>query len=159
MWPWKRKTIYGDDVVLIRVRKNPADEAQKLVPSDLYVICSARRHPVWGYTPVGHCDLRFGYNEDLYYGGHVGYGIDKPYRGHGYAGKAAALLLEEAWKAGMPYVLITCNPDNLPSKKTIERLGGTLLAVCELPPYNDMRRNDGETHKCVFYFSPNTCAK
>ena len=52
----------------------------------------------------------------------------------------------------MPYLIITCNPDNLPSRRTCERLGGELLEIAELPEDNDMRVEDGETHKCIFKF-------
>lgn len=36
---------------------------------------------------MGQCDLRIGYNERLYYGGHIGYQIDEKYRGHHYSKK------------------------------------------------------------------------
>ena len=33
-------------------------------------------------TKMGGCDLRIGHNEKVYYGGNIGYYIDKEYRGH-----------------------------------------------------------------------------
>lgn len=40
---------------------------------------------------MGYCDLRIGYNDNLYYGGHIGYGINEEYRGHHYDAKACEL--------------------------------------------------------------------
>ena len=42
----------------------------------------------------------------------------------------------------MEYVIITCDPDNWPSRKTCEWLGGELLEITELPEDNDMRVED-----------------
>lgn len=100
---------------------------------------------------MGLCDLRIGHNENLYYGGNIGYEIFSPYRGHHYAGKACKLLFKLAKKHGLEYVIITCNPDNLASARTCEYAGGTLLEIAELPPENDMR-DKGETHKCIYKF-------
>ena len=66
-------------------------------------------------TKIGVCDLRIGHNENTYYGGNIGYGIDEEYRGHHYAGKACLLLFELARKHEWDYVIITCNPDNFAS--------------------------------------------
>ncbi len=38
---------------------------------------------------------------------------------------------------------ITCNPDNWPSRKTLEYLDGEFLEIAELPEDNDMRVEDG----------------
>ncbi len=105
-----------------------------------------------GDETMGYCDLRLGYNEKLYYGGHIGYRVKEPFRGHHYAEKACRLLFQLAKKHDMPYLIITCNPDNLPSRRTCERLGGELIEIAELPEDNDMRVEDGETCKCIFRF-------
>lgn len=52
----------------------------------------------------------------------------------------------------MSYLYITCNPDNIPSRKTLEYLKGELLEIAELPEDSDMRVNDGDTEKCIFKF-------
>ena len=116
------------------------------VPAYYFNICNNRG------DVMGRCDLRLGYNEKLYYGGHIGYRVEEPYRGHHYAEKACRLLFQLAKKHDMPYLIITCNPDNIPSRRTCERLGGELLEIAELPEDNDMRVEDGETHKCIFRF-------
>lgn len=103
-------------------------------------------------TQVGGCNLRLGHSEALYYAGNIGYKIDGPYRGRHYAGKACKLLFQLARRQGMEYVIIVCAPDNLPSRRTCEWLGGELVEVAELPE-NDERRLTGDTHRCIFRFS------
>ena len=61
---------------------------------------------------MGKIDLRIGHNGNVYYGGNIGYSVDKKYRGHHYAGKACLLLFELAKKHHMDYLIITCVPDN-----------------------------------------------
>ena len=104
-----------------------------------------------GYI-MGRCDLRVDHNRETYYAGNIGYRVNEPYRGHHYAEKASRLLFELARELGMTYVIITCNPDNLPSRRTCERLGGELLEIAELPEDNMMRKDEGETHKCIFRY-------
>ena len=99
----------------------------------------------------GACDLRIGHNDNTYYGGNIGYSIDKQYRGHHYAGKACLLLFELAKLHGFKYLIITCDPDNHASRKTCEYAGGELLEIAQLPENNDMRKN-GETEKCIYRF-------
>ena len=84
-------------------------------------------------TPVGKISIRIGDNFHAYYNGHIGYEVDEPYRGHGYAGKACRLVLEVARHHGMKMVYLTCEEDNLASARTIEGLGAELLETCEIP--------------------------
>ena len=104
-------------------------------------------------TQVGCCNLRLGHSGALYYAGNIGYRIDEPYRGRHYAGKACRLLFQLAKRHGMGYVIITCVPDNHPSRKTCEWLGGELLEIAELPEESEQRRLTGDAHRCVFRFS------
>ncbi len=79
---------------------------------------------------MGNIDLRVGLTEKLkVYGGHIGYEVYEPYRGHRYAGRSCRLLFPFLRKLGINPVVITCDPGNLPSKKTIESLGAVLLAT------------------------------
>ena len=89
-------------------------------------------------TKIGYCDLRLGYNEKLYIGGNIGYGIDEPYRGHHYAAKACALLFDLARKHGMKYLIITCQPDNFASARTCELAGGVYQETADIPEDHNM---------------------
>lgn len=76
---------------------------------------------------VGNIRLRHFLNEGLRKnGGHIGYAIAKPYRQKGYATLMLAAILQEARKLGLEEVMITANIDNIASRKTIERNGGSL---------------------------------
>ena len=58
------------------------------------------------------------------YGGHLGYSIRPSRRRMGYGERILALALERCTDMGLDQVLITCDSDNLASKKIIERNGG-----------------------------------
>lgn len=74
---------------------------------------------------VGRIALRHKLNEHLEkYDGHIGYDIIPSERNKGYASKALELCLNEAKKLGITNILISCNEDNLASKKVIEKNGG-----------------------------------
>ena len=59
-------------------------------------------------------------------GGHVGYSIRPGARRRGLATWALARTLEYARDLGLTRVLVTCDPDNTASARTIERNGGQL---------------------------------
>ena len=84
-------------------------------------------------TPVGKISIRIGDNFHAYYNGHIGYEVDPEFQGHGYARRACELVLDVARFHGMKRLYLTCGEDNAPSWRTIERLGGNLLEICEMP--------------------------
>jgi len=90
------------------------------------------------HSEIGHCDLRMGHNESLLYYGNIGYRINEQYRGHGYAYEAAKLLIGLAKELNMGYCIITCSPENIPSKKTIERLGATFIKTANVPLWHPL---------------------
>ncbi len=122
------------------------DETRGWLPAYHFMICTLDG------TEIGHCDLRIGHNENTYYGGNIGYCVKEEYRGHHYAGKACRLLFSLARLHGLQHLIITCNPDNLPSRKTCEYAGGVLEGIADLPEGNDMYQN-GERQKCIYRFA------
>lgn len=82
----------------------------------------------------GAIGLRIGNNEDTdrYYG-HLGYNVLPPARGHRYAERAARLLLPLARRHGMSELWITCNPENMASRRTCERLGANYVETVAVP--------------------------
>ena len=134
-----------DELWLKLVRTADEDPVKNWVPAYHFAICLPDGQE------VGACNLRIGHNEALYYGGNIGYRVAEEHRGHHYAAKACKLLFELAKKHKLEYVIITCNPDNWPSRKTCEYAGGTLIEICDLPEDNDMYRK-GERSKCIFRF-------
>ena len=138
--------LKNDEIQLQLEKTVDGDEKRNWVPAYHFFISSPNG------TKMGTCDLRIGYNDNLYYGGHIGQRVFPEYRGNHYAGKACLLLFQLAVKHNMEYLYITCNPDNYASRKTCEYAGGTLLEITELPEGNEMREN-GEFEKCIYQFN------
>lgn len=137
--------LKNNEIQLILEKTVAGNEERGWAPTYHFAICDLNG------VRLGTCDLRIGHNANLYYGGNIGYHIEESHRGYHYAGKACLLLFELAKNHNMEYVIITCNPENLASRKTCAYAGGTLLEIAELPQENDMRKK-GETRKCIFKF-------
>lgn len=137
--------LKNEEICLTLEKTVDGDAERNWVPAYHFFICAPDG------TRMGVCDLRIGYNENLYYGGHIGYRVFAEYRGNHYAGKACLLLFQLARMHDMEYLYITCNPDNYASRRTCEYAGGTLLETVELPEGNDMR-TEGELEKCIYKF-------
>jgi predicted acetyltransferase len=58
--------------------------------------------------------------------GHVGYDVRPSARRRGHATRMLAAVLPKAAELGLSKVLITCDADNVASRRTIERNGGVL---------------------------------
>lgn len=99
---------------------------------------------------VGTCDLRLGYVRGTYFGGNIGYQVDEPYRGNGYAAHAVKLMLPLAKRHGMPYVRVCCDPDNAPSIATIERAGGVLEERLVLPSYCNLYKEGKRGEELIY---------
>ena len=138
--------LKSDEIYLLLERTAPADPVRGWVPAYYFGIMNQVGER------MGEIDLRIGHNDRLFYGGNIGYRVEPEFRGHHYAAKAVKLLFTLAKRHDLGYITISCNPDNAASYRTCELAGGKLLGVYELPEDNDMRIEDGETHKCVFRF-------
>jgi predicted acetyltransferase len=66
--------------------------------------------------------------------GHIGFSVVPTKRNRGYAARALAEILEEAWRRGLDHVELTTTPDNIASQKVIEANGGELLERFAKPP-------------------------
>ena len=76
---------------------------------------------------IGHVAVRQRLNEHLLQiGGHIGYDVRPSKRGKGYGNKILELSLQKAREMGIERVRITCDIDNIPSRKIIEKNGGVL---------------------------------
>jgi predicted acetyltransferase len=65
--------------------------------------------------------------------GHIGYAVVPSKQRHGYATRALALMLPIAAKAGLSRVLLTCDDDNIASRKVIEANHGSLAVGVPIP--------------------------
>lgn len=137
------------DIYLRLESTTAADDERGLVPARHYIICRAVDD-----EPVGECSLRYGHNGkdgfySTYYGGNIGYEVYPDFRGNRYAAKATLILVDEARSIGMDHLIITCNPDNYASKRTIELAGFEFVEDAELPAHNCLYER-GERRKLVY---------
>ena len=92
---------------------------------------------------VGQIDLRHKINAALRcYGGHIGYEIRPSERKKGYGKMALKEVLIKAKKLELNKVLVTCDSDNIASRKIIETNKGIL---------NDEREQKDGTHTLCFW--------
>jgi predicted acetyltransferase len=82
-----------------------------------------------GATIIGRSGLRLWLTPDLEdIGGHIGYRIRPGERRKGYGTRLLAMTLDEARKHGLRDALLTCDSDNIGSRRIIERNGGQLAS-------------------------------
>ncbi len=141
----KTDNLKTNEIKLVLTKTTAAQPNKKWLPAYYFNIC------LLDGTPIGQCDLRIGYNEKTYIGGNIGYGVDAEYRGHNYAAKSCDLLFKLAKEHGMSYIIITCQPDNIPSYKTCEKCGGELLEIADIPQDNEMYQ-EGKRKVRVYRF-------
>ena len=95
--------------------------------------CSFDIMPQGSRRSAGYVSLRLGESPELYYLGHIGYRVYEGYRGQGYAARAVQRLIPVMRGLGLGNIVITTDPDNLPSRRTCEKLGCVLERVTRVP--------------------------
>ncbi len=76
---------------------------------------------------IGRLHIRHELNENLLrYGGHIGFYVRPSKRKMGYGTRMLKLGLKKAKKLGLSKVLITCDDNNIGSRRIIEKNGGIL---------------------------------
>jgi tagatose 1,6-diphosphate aldolase len=140
--------IVGDEIALVLNRVLNSSEGLDGVPAFLYDIV------LHDGTCVGQIDFRLKTTPSLIkYGGQIGYGIDKAYRGHGFAAQACELIKTVAIDKGYRELWITCNPDNIASIHTLERIGAQFVELVQVPIGSELwRRGDREKLRYLWQF-------
>lgn len=137
--------LVDGDLTLLLVMKQPADPRRGWVPAYTFVM----RHSETDLS-MGNIQLRV---SDSYfirmYAGQIGYSVEPIHRGQRYAARACALLLPLARRHGIDPLWITCNPDNIASRRTCERLGCELVEVVDVPAYTLLYQR-GDRQKCRY---------
>lgn len=138
--------LIDDDLELVLVKKVPANKKKRYFPAYQFEMRNAKTE-----ERIGDITLRVGNNTNTKYGGHIGYGVDEKFRGNHYAARSCKLLFPFAKQHGLNTVWITCNPENIPSRRTCELIGGKLIEIADLPKDNDEYKR-GERKKCRYKF-------
>ena len=99
---------------------------------------------------LGRIDLRIGNSERIrLYLGHIGYRVSTSHRGNHYAARSCRLLIPLARTHGLDELWITCNPENIASRRTCELTGAELVEIVDVPKDTDFYRA-GEKKKCRY---------
>ena len=137
--------LIDGDLCLILEEENTGDPVRGYVPSYGFLM---RR--TGDGQQFGRISLRVGSTPViLLYAGHIGYGVLEEHRGHHYAARSCRLLVPLARAHGLSPLWITCNPDNLASRRTCELAGARFVEIVDLPPDSDMYER-GERQKCRY---------
>ncbi len=134
-----------DEEIYLRLDKT-ADENKEKAYLPAYYFTIVRR---LDRVEVGKCDLRIGHNENTKYGGNIGYEIFEEFRGNRYATKACKFMFPLAKKHEIDYLIITCDPDNIASRKTCEYSGGELIGILDIPSWHEMYKA-GKIKTCQY---------
>lgn len=125
----RNRVDFSDGVIdLIPAWLYPPDEEMGFGECWDYIIV-----PSGTRREAGRISLRLGESPCVYYFGHIGYHVDPPYRGQHFARRACELLRPLIEAAGKQSVVITCDPDNIPSRRTCEGLGCELERIVDVP--------------------------
>ena len=137
--------LLTDGTIDLRIEaKVPADPSKGYVPAYHYTIAL---HATT--EKVGIIRLRVGHTPSLLTAGHIGYEVDERHRGHHYAARACLLIGRVARAHGLSPIIITCDPENVASRRTCERIGASLRGTYDVPTDHEMYR-DGRRKVCRY---------
>jgi len=130
-------------VTLRFVQVFPGDTSRGFVPKYHFRIL------IPDSSDVGHINFRVGDTPHvLISAGHIGFAVAEPFRGHGYALQACRAIVPFV-KSVYQTVIVICAPDNHASRRTIEKLGASLIDEIAVPP-DDPHYQNG-THYMLRY--------
>ena len=141
-WFCKEKPLTYGDIQLIKMYTSQEKGANGFYPMHRFGIHVQK-------DMVGTIDFRDGFDPWLYFGGHIGYRIDPRFRGSHYAYQACMALIPFIQQHHHDTIYITASPENIASRKTIEKLGAFLLDTVDVPSSHWSYRQ-GERVKCIY---------
>lgn len=120
--------LIDGELKLILKETCPYDPEKGLVPAYKFEMVN-----IITWETMGDIDLRIGLTDKLReFGGHIGYEVYEKYRGNHYAARSCRLLFPLIRQLEINPVIITCDPKNIPSARTIESLGAKLIITKEI---------------------------
>lgn len=140
-------TLSSGHVKLRFVRILPGNRTYGFVPA--YNFCIL----IEDGSDAGHINFRVGDTEHIQMcAGHIGFEILEPFRGHGYA-LEACLAIAPFVRTIYQAVIITCDPDNHASRRTIEKLGAVFANEVPVPEHDPHFRR-GSRSKRRYAWTP-----
>ena len=97
-----RPALRDDQIALLLSNEDVYDPALGIDDGYTFYIQERRSR-----RRAGYISLRLGESPQLYYLGHIGYRIEEPFRGHGYAARACQLLIPFMRQLNLSSVCIT----------------------------------------------------
>lgn len=101
---------------------------------------------------MGHIALRLGFNDELYYGGHIGYTVGEEFRNRGVATAACKILLPLIRLHGFRKVIITNNHTNAASRRVCEKLGCRLSRIARIPRWHELYQ-EGQRFLSIYEYT------
>lgn len=106
-------------------------------------------HSVSG-AELGNINLRVGCTAHIeQYAGHVGFTVDLSHRGHRFAARSLRLLLPLAYSLRLNPLWITCDPENIASRRSLEIASAEFIEVVSVPA-DCVIHQSGHLHKCRY---------
>lgn len=100
---------------------------------------------------MGQINLRIGSTPHVErYAGHIGYGVQPEHRGHHYAARSVMLLLPLARRHELDPIWITCDPENVASRRSLEIAGAEFVETVDVPADCGIRKYGGKLRKCRY---------
>jgi predicted acetyltransferase len=125
----------------------PGDPDRGFVPGYHFLIVSQTG------AEVGHINFRVGETLHLLNtAGHIGFNVREEHRGHGYAYQACRAL-EPFTRRHYAAMVLTADPENQPSLRTIEKLGAEFINEVDVPPHEPAYQR-GERRKRRYKWVP-----
>lgn len=138
-------SLVDNTIELVLTRKYPGNTLAGYVPAYRFKITHIGQD-----EEIGRIELRVGNTRNIVmYAGHIGYRVNPDHRGHRHAATACRLLLPLARCHNLKTIWITCNPDNIASRRTCELAGAEFVEIVDLPESSDMYKR-GERQKCRY---------
>lgn len=138
-------SLVDRELELILIGTHAANPRMGYAPSYTF----AMRHVPDGLR-AGRISVRIGASDLLVlYAGQIGYGVEEAFRGRRFAARSCHLVLPLLKMHDINPLWITCNPENMPSRRTCEILGAEMVEIVDLPKDTEMYRY-GERRKCRY---------
>jgi tagatose 1,6-diphosphate aldolase len=137
--------LIDGELELVLAKACPGDPVKAKVPAYRFRMMLASHE-----QEIGHIELRVGNTDHIRrHAGHLGYRVEPQHQGRRFAARACRLLLPLARKHQLETLWITCDPDNIASRRTCELAGARFVETVELPENTDMYQR-GDRLKCRY---------